>query len=132
MNARYILVGGHYENNQRTLKMPIVNCFTKRKELNSQILNDIVQKWSEKIEVAEKDITMNFVADYAQVGQKYEFLVFLYLPTLWNKESIRNIQTTLLEILLDFFKVSANEVLILTNIIESGNVIENGKVATWK
>jgi len=127
----YLLVSGHYDNNQRTIQMPIVNCFTKKKELNDSILNNMVHQWSEKIQVDRKDITMNFVTSYVQVGQKHEFIVFLYLPTLWSKKSISNIQTTLLELFIDTFKVTANEVFILTSTIESGNVIENGKVITW-
>ncbi|MEQ9064874.1 MAG: hypothetical protein RIE58_11925 [Vicingaceae bacterium] len=86
---------------------------------------------SEKIQVAEKDITMNFVTSYSQAGQKYEFLLILYLPTLWSKKSINNIQKALLELLIDTFKITSNEVFILTNTIESGNVIENGKEVTW-
>jgi len=111
--------------------MLIINCFTERKELRDQILINLVHQWSEKIQVDEKDITMTFVTKYVQVGHKYEFMVFMYLPILWSNKSISNVQTTLLELLIDTFKVTPKEIFILTNTIESGNVVENGKEITW-
>lgn len=90
--------------------MPKVNCFTKRKELKGQILNNLVHQWFEKIHVDKKDITVNSVTIYLLIGQKYEFMVFLYLPSLWSNKSISNILTTLLELLMNTFKVTPNEI----------------------
>ena len=111
--------------------MSIINCFTERKKLSEQILSNLVHQWSAKIQVDEKDITMTFVTNYVQVGHKYKFMVFLYLPTLCSNKNISNLQTTLLELLVDTFKVTPKEIFILTNTIESGNVVENGKEVTW-
>ena len=111
--------------------MPIANCFIKS-ELTS-ILNHskIVEDWAKSIGLETKDITINLISDFVQIGKTYEIMVNLYLPSHWSDENIKNIQVQLLNILIKHFNLKTTQIFILTNIIQSGHVLENGKVAEW-
>lgn len=111
--------------------MPIVNCFTKNENIDDQLMDDLLNKWSEKIEVDRKDISINFINNFSQKGENYEFMVFMYLPTLWSQESIKRIQLSFLESIMVIFDVKAEDVFIITTKIDSGHVVENGEVLNW-
>ena len=55
--------------------MPIVNCFTKNKNVKCQLIDDLINKWSDKIEVDKKDISINLITNFAQKGENYGFSV---------------------------------------------------------
>ena len=111
--------------------MPIANCFIKDKKVTQQELQQLAKKWASVVEVDVKDICLTFIPDCIQAGQQYKVLINLYLPSLWSENQVNHIQKSLLRILCEFLKVEASEVFIMTSIILSGHVIENGEVVKW-
>lgn len=111
--------------------MPIANCYIKDTQVINNEFQDLATLWAEKINVDVKDICLTFIPNCIQAGQQYEILVNLYLPSLWKKDAIKNIQKSLLMILAGHFHISPKHIFIMTSIIQSGNVVENGEVVEW-
>jgi len=111
--------------------MPIANCFVKEKQIAQEDIQDLAEKWASEVNIDVKDICVTFIPDCIQVGQQYKALVHLYLPSLWSEDQVHHIQKSLLRILCEFLKVEASEVFIMTSIILSGHVVENGEVVKW-
>ncbi len=111
--------------------MPIANCFCKRDEISKEKSEKIVSDWAEIAGVDEKEITVNFIHNYSQFGQSSVVLANLYLPSLWSEETIKRIQLGLMEILSKYLEIDKNEIFIMTSIINSGHVVENGNVVDW-
>jgi hypothetical protein len=53
------------------------------------------------------------------------------LPSHWSKENISKLQLGLAKALSKCLRVSIKQVHIVTNIIDSGLVVENGEETTW-
>ena|SRR5690554_971742 len=111
--------------------MPIANCFIKDKKVTQQEFQQLAEKWASEVKVDVKDICLTFIPNGIQAGQQYNALVNLYLPSLWNDDQIKHIQKSLLRILCEFLKVESSEVFIMTFIIQSGHVVENGEIMEW-
>lgn len=110
--------------------MPIANCFLKN-HVENNTPNKIASDWGNTIGVDEKDICINFVQNVIQAGHEYEALVNLYLPSLWTKNSIKKIQTELLNMLVKHLNITQDQIFIMTSIIQSGHVVERGEVVEW-
>jgi hypothetical protein len=110
--------------------MPIAICFLN-KSVERDIMNQIAREWSDNIGVDSKDICINYIQNFYQAGQQYEALVNLYLPSLWTDSDIKKIQNELLNVLVKHLHITHNLVFIITSIIESGHVVENGNIITW-
>lgn len=111
--------------------MPIANCFIKRKDIPETLLDTMVREWGMRIGVAEKDICLNFISGFVQAGRSYEVMVNLFLPNLWAEQDIRNIQQSLLDILSGSLHLKKEDIFIMTSVIASGHVVENGQIITW-
>lgn len=111
--------------------MPIATCFIKNNKISKQQWDTLSAEWAQRIGVDVKDICLTMVTGFIQSGQTYEALVQLSLPSLWAKEDIKTIQMELLSLLSELLKVSSDQIFILTTIIQSGHVVENGKVVKW-
>ena len=111
--------------------MPIANCFIKDTPVDQLELQDLAEKWASEVNVDVKDICLTFSPHCVQGGQQYKVLVNLYLPSLWSDDQVKNIQKSLLGLLMDFLEVTASEVFIMTSIIGSGHVVENGEIVEW-
>ncbi|MBC9796109.1 hypothetical protein [Sinomicrobium weinanense] len=111
--------------------MPILHCFVKQKDVPELLLDSIVKEWGMRIGVADNDICINMVSGFVQAGKSYAILANLYLPALWSDQDVRNIQQSLLEVLSGNFHVREEDIFIMTSIIQSGHVVENGQIITW-
>lgn len=111
--------------------MPIANCFIKDQQVSQNELQKLAAEWADQINVDVKDICLTFITNNVQAGQQYEILVNLYLPSLWSKESTKTIQKSLLTILSKYFQLEPSEIFVMTLIIQSGHVIENGAIVEW-
>ncbi|SHF82147.1 hypothetical protein SAMN05443144_113152 [Fodinibius roseus] len=111
--------------------MPIANCFIKDKHVSQQELQELTERWAEQVNVDIKDICLTFIPNCMQGGQQYDVLVNLYLPSLWDQDNIKQIQKSLLNILKGFFGTEASEIFIMTSIIRSGHVVEDGEIVEW-
>lgn len=111
--------------------MPIANCFCKKKNLSKEKLEEMVLEWSRIIGVNKKEVCINIINEYTQVGQKYSVFINLYLPTIWSKTNIKKIQLGLLKVISKYYNIEESEVFIVTSVVQSEHVIENGKIVKW-
>jgi len=111
--------------------LPIANCYINQVKVSDEELEALTNEWAEKIEVELKDICLSFVEVSTQTGQKYKVLVNLFLPSAWDKSSIEKIQINLDLVLKKYLRLNDRDVFIITNIVESGNVVEGGKIVRW-
>lgn len=111
--------------------MPNANCFLKDKTVDRDELEKMVLEWAEVIGVDIKDICINIVTDFIQLGKKYSAMVCLYLPSLWSNNDKERIQMELLNILAKYLRTTEDNIFIVTSIVESGNVVENGEIVKW-
>ena len=82
----------------RMPNVPIANCFYKKRKLSIKKMENMVNEWANIVGVDKKDICINIIREYSQLGQKYPALVNLYLPTLWSPNDIKRIQLGLLKV----------------------------------
>lgn len=109
--------------------MPIANCILYGDYSDSQ--DDPTGLWSQATGVSEKHMTINFIMAKAQFGQHYKAMATLYLPSLWSVSDIKTLQLGLAEALAQYLSVSNQEVHVVTQLVESGYVVENGAQVTW-
>ncbi len=111
--------------------MPIAVCYLRNKKPIKDELDALAKKWADKINVHIRDISLTAISDFVQAGEQYSAMIHLFLPSLWPEDDIGNIQRTLCEVFREYLNADASEIFILTSIIGSGHVLENGEVAQW-
>lgn len=112
--------------------MPIANCYVHTIKISSQQLETLVKEWAEIIEVDTKDICLTLIDISLQAGQQYKLMVNLFLPTIWSRSNIEKIQLSLHKLLKKHVKLKNEELFIITSMVPSGNVVENGQIITWE
>lgn len=109
--------------------MPIANCFI-RPECQAGSGN-LVQLWASESGMAAKHMTMNLVKAEQQFGAQYKVMANLWLPSLWSAPDISALQIGLARALASYYELPIAEVLVVTQIIESSRVVENGLEVSW-
>lgn len=110
--------------------MPIANCYVQI-EVSKPQLEILTKEWAEAIEVDLKDICLSFVKVSLQSGHNYKVMVNLFLPTLWDSKSIERIQLSLDSLLKKHLRLGSDDVFMITHVVQSGNVVERGKLIKW-
>ncbi|MDW7694479.1 hypothetical protein R9C00_06990 [Flammeovirgaceae bacterium SG7u.111] len=110
--------------------MPIATIYTQE-PISQEKWEAVVFSWAQKIRVDVKDISIHIVSNFMTAGAKYDMKVHLFLPSLWGESPIKEIQNTFLETVQDKLGVSEKEVIIITQIIDSGHVVDRGKTEKW-
>lgn len=87
--------------------------------------------WSKEIQVNQQDITLHAISHFQQYGQPYGVMVNLFLPTLWSAADVANIQLALLKMLVKYTRLPEKDIFIMTSLIQSGHVVEQGKITRW-
>jgi hypothetical protein len=128
LSAQCLTTGTRKHIYGRIPNMPIANCFCKKRKLSIKKMENMVNEWANIVGVDKKDICINMIKEYSQLGQKYPVLVNLYLPTLWSANDIKGIQLGLLKVLSKYLEVKENEIFIMTSLIQSEHVVENGHI----
>lgn len=109
--------------------MPIAHCLVDKNCVLPQV--DIISLWAEESGVASEHLTLTFNEMNAQYGNHYSIMANLYLPSLWSAEKVDKIQLGLSQSLIRSFELSAEQVFVMTQVIKSGHVIENGNIQYW-
>lgn len=109
--------------------MPIAQCMLSKTCKMEQ--GDLIALWSQYSNVPEEHLTINLFHTHEQLGHLYPIMVNLQLPSLWSKDKIFDIQLGLLRALIECFSLQKGDVHIVSTIIESGMVVENGNVLYW-
>jgi hypothetical protein len=111
--------------------VPIANCFV-HDELHAEPGSDaLTALWSEESGIGSEQMTINMIAGTRQYGAPYRVMAFLYLPSLWSSEQVRELQTGLARALGRGFGVAPAEIQVITSIVESGRVVEGGETQDW-
>ena len=111
--------------------MPIANCFVRDDLPAEADIDALTAIWSDESGVGREHMTINLIAATRQVGAPYRVMAFLYLPTLWTSEQVRQLQVGLAKALARGFAVPAIEVQVITSLVDSGHVVEDGKTKDW-
>ncbi len=109
--------------------MPIAHCYTKLKLDNDK--KNLVRDWAEESSVDGNYMTINFITIAQQLGSAYSIMVNLYLPNLWSEDQVKIIQSSLAVVLAKHFGIHINEIHVITQLVESGHVFENGEQQSW-
>jgi len=109
--------------------MPIANCFLRADiPLPSA---DIASAWRSTIGVDLKDVSISFIPGCLRQGAAYAVMVQLFLPSLWSPASIKTIQLSLADLLQQSMSLEPEDVFIITTIVQSGAVVEQGAIVEW-
>jgi hypothetical protein len=111
--------------------MPIANCLVKDIEIIPEEWEKMVTDLAAKAKLQVTEITLNVITGGWQFGNPYKVMITLYLPTLWNSVDIELIQKSLLSALTSNLNLPPEDIFIMTSLVESGNVVENGKMVWW-
>jgi len=110
--------------------MPIVNCVVNS---NCPVGNgDLIKMWAAESGQSSEHMTINIIKSIQQFGQEYTVMANLQLPSLWSDKDISQIQVGLANALAKYFDLNLNQVHIISNIVDSGLVVENGKELNWE
>lgn len=111
--------------------MPIAICYTHDKIFDKPTLQRVATEWAALIEVDTKDIHISIVSPQIQAGQAYKAMVHLFLPTLWTREAVNKIQLSLHQMLMKHANLTSSEIFVITTLVPSGQVVENGCIIHW-
>lgn len=109
--------------------MPIANCLIQNHL--SPAGNELLKRWADACEIDVELLTINFIRIDQQLGVRYDVMVTLYLPTAWSKEQASAIQSNLALILSEYYAIEPALVHVVTQWVESGDVVENGEKISW-
>lgn len=109
--------------------MPIANCIIAP-ELKGKG-NDLVTMWSHESSKAAEQMTVNIIRREQQYGNKYDIIVDLWLLSLWPESDISDIQLGLARALSKHFDVTPDQILIMTQPLTSGHVVEGDLELDW-
>ena len=112
--------------------MPIATIYLKNKPMYAGEFGHLVQQWAKNLNLDLEDICLTIITDFIQAGAQYDVMVTLFLPSTWSGKGVKRIQVTLLKLLMEHLKVEASGIFIMTSIIESEHVVENGEVVSWQ
>ena len=111
--------------------MPIANCFVRDGVAKGAQVEGLTRLWAEESDISNEHMTINVLDAVRQNGAAYDIMAFLYLPSLWSSEDVRRLQVGLANALARGFGVGPAGVQVITSLVESGHVVENGETQEW-
>jgi hypothetical protein len=110
--------------------VPIANCFVDDVLLADLDGDALTALWSEESGIGSEQMTINVIRTH-QYGAPFRVMAFLYLPSLWSSEQVRQLQTGLARALGRGFALAPADIQVITSIVESGQVVEGGETQDW-
>ena len=109
--------------------MPIANCFAVAvpQDLDADA---IAVAWSNHSGITSDEMSVN-VVPIQQGGKHYAVMAWLYLPSLWSDDDVTALGEGLGAALVDTFEVKPSAVQVVTSIVPSGSVVEDGRRLQW-
>lgn len=119
--------------------MPIANCIlsplcpSRPAAGEPERVDDLIHLWATHADRAHalSEMTVNVYHAHAQLGKQYRIMAHLLLPSIWSKEDVSALQLGLARALADYYAIAVDEVMVTTNILHSGLVVENGEEIRW-
>ncbi len=113
--------------------MPIANCLVAKKRYHAgKSSESLVELWATKSGMSSEHMTINIIESKGQQGNAYDVMANLYLPSVWSKRDVDFLQIGLAKTLAEYFNVGVNRVHVMTHIVVSGMVVENGELVEWQ
>lgn len=110
--------------------MPIANCFVSNDSPLAVDPEAVVEAWVAASGVETEEMTLNISA-VDQGGKAYAVMAWLYLPSLWSEHHVIALSEGLAAALAGEAGVEPSAVQVITEIVESGAVVESGKIIRW-
>lgn len=112
--------------------MPIANCIMTL-DLAGGVPSgkDLISRWAEISGTSADHMTINLIQAVAQYGVAYRLMADLQLPDLWSADKCRAIQEGLASALSDIFEIPLAEIHVVTQMVSTGQVVEDGKTEIW-
>ena len=113
--------------------MPIANCFINSERYDGDLnaIGDLVALWSKRTGESAQHMSLNFMLTDLQQGSRYVVMAWLYLPSLWSSVGATRLQIELAQALAEGLEIDLNEVHVVTTMIKSGFVVDDGKQVEW-
>ncbi|NOI29258.1 hypothetical protein [Vibrio coralliilyticus] len=111
--------------------MPIAHCTISPDLISKAETVEVIERWGSFSEQPTTDMTINFVLAEQQEGRPYQIIANFFLPSVWSEKSVSALQLGLAKALSENFSVEPKNVLVMTTILSSGFVVENGREVTW-
>lgn len=109
--------------------MPIARCTVLKTCLqNASLKHDPVVLWREKSGINSDEMTISVTGCEQQFGKQYKVLAELYLPSLWSASNKQQLQLGLALALAEYFSTALNNILVITIMVNSRDVVENGRL----
>lgn len=108
--------------------MPIANCVLSASCPQGQ--GDLIELWSRSAQQSTEHMTINLIRGEQQ-GQDYAVVATLFLPSVWSSSAMKRLQEGLAVALIEYFSVKPSDVIVLTQVLESGQVVEDAETVYW-
>jgi hypothetical protein len=92
--------------------------------------SEVVAAWSNRSGIDSDEMTINLLEAH-QAGKRYAVMAWLYLPSIWPDDAVAVLSEGLAAALADAFVVEPSSVQVVTSIVASGLVVEDGETVTW-
>jgi hypothetical protein len=112
--------------------VPIANCFLRGEHPAEADVDRLIALWSEESDVGPEEMTINLIAGARQGGSSYRLMALLFLPSLWSRDAVDRLQRGLAAALSRGLGLSPSDVHVITSIVDSGHVVENGQTQEWQ
>lgn len=113
--------------------MPIANCIVKRRNFQEAMSSEtLIELWATASGKSSEHMTVNILESSNQQGNIYDIMATLYLPSLWSNQDVDLLQLGLAKALAEYFNVGVNRVHVITQIVVSGMVVDNGEIVEWQ
>jgi hypothetical protein len=109
--------------------VPIANCLVASVP-DDLDMSEIVAAWSNRSGIDSDEMTINLLEAH-QAGKPYAVLAWLYLPSIWPDAAVTALSEGLAAALADAFVVERSSVQVVTSIVASGLVVEDGETVHW-
>jgi hypothetical protein len=112
--------------------VPIANCFVRGDLPADADVEELIALWSEESDVGPEEMTINLIAGARQGGASYRLMALLFLPSLWSPDAVHRLQRGLGAALSRGLGLPLADVHVITSIVDSGHVFENGETQEWQ
>ena len=112
--------------------MPVASCVLAPELALVGRAEDLLLAWSNQAGVDQSLLTLDICRAEQRLGKSYLIITTLFLPSAWSPSQVNTIQLALAKTLAIYFQIELSDVLVITQVIQSGLVVEHGQLVVWK
>ena len=112
--------------------MPVANCLLGPScPTQPGDPDELINAWAALSGQDQSEKTVNLMWAQAQAGRPYAVIATLVLPDLWPPTKVSLLQNGLAGALASYLEVPVTEVLVTTQMVASGHVVDGGDQVAW-